>query len=143
MKASACTPREPLRGPQRGQGPRLRNPDLSPYCYLIHNGLYDVIECECLQIGSLFFFLSNCFIVFIFLMMAYDSAETSNKIMCSIIVAMLFAVRIYRSSVHCLPKYIGLRQGFLTWCASTPRGVEINLRGCWGGHICGGQRFVH
>jgi len=23
-------------------------------------------------------------------------------------------------------------QGFLTWGASTPKGAEINFRGCWG-----------
>jgi len=33
-------------------------------------------------------------------MMAYAQAETSNKIMFSITVAVLFAIRIYSNSVH-------------------------------------------
>jgi len=37
-------------------------------------------------------------------MMAYDQAETLNKIMFSILVAILFTIRIYSNSVHCLPK---------------------------------------
>jgi len=40
----------------------------SPYCFSTHNGIYDVIEYECLKIACLFF-LSNCF--HLFLMMAY------------------------------------------------------------------------
>ena len=35
---------------------------------------------------------------------------------------------------------LSLNQGLLTWGASTPRGAEINFKGCWEGHICGGQR---
>ena len=34
------------------------------------------------------------------------TAETSNKILFSIIVAALFAIRIYSNSAHCLPKNI-------------------------------------
>jgi len=41
---------------------------LSPCCFLIQSGLYDVIQYECLQIASLFF-LSVAFNLF--LMMAY------------------------------------------------------------------------
>jgi len=41
------------------------------YCFLIHSGLHEITQYECLQTASLFF-LSNCFIVLIFLMMAYD-----------------------------------------------------------------------
>jgi len=37
---------------------------LSPYCFLIHNNLYDVIQYECLKIASLFL-LSSCCISFI------------------------------------------------------------------------------
>jgi len=36
----------------------------SPYCFLTHNGLYDVIQYECLKIASLYF-PSNCCISFI------------------------------------------------------------------------------
>jgi len=35
--------------------------------------------------------------------MAYDQAETLNKIMYSIFVAILFAIAIYSNSVRCLP----------------------------------------
>jgi len=49
---------------------RLCTVDLSPYCFLLHNGLYDVT----VRIPLNYFirFLTNCFIVFIFLMMTYD-----------------------------------------------------------------------
>jgi len=52
--------------------------------------------------ASYFFFLTVAFPLF--LMMAHASAETLNKIMFSIIVAVLFAIRICSNSVHCLPK---------------------------------------
>ena len=38
---------------------------------IIRNGLYDVIQHECLQITTLLF-LSNCFIAIVFLKMIYD-----------------------------------------------------------------------
>jgi len=41
----------------------------------------------------------------LFLVMVYAQAETSNKIMFSIIVAVLFGIRIYSYSVHCLQKW--------------------------------------
>jgi len=41
----------------------------TPYCVLTHNGLYDVIQYECLKIASLFFFPTVAF--HLFLMMAY------------------------------------------------------------------------
>ena len=37
-------------------------------------------------------------------------AETSNKTMFSIIVAVLFAIRIYSNSVHCLPYKLSVMQ---------------------------------
>jgi len=49
---------------------QLHQPDLNidgssiPLLLLTHNGLYDVIQYECLKIASLFF-LSNCCISFI------------------------------------------------------------------------------
>jgi len=64
---------------------------LSPCCCLTHNGLYDAIQYECLKIASLFFLLTVAF--HLFLIMAYAETETSNKIMFSIIVAVLFAIR--------------------------------------------------
>jgi len=41
---------------------------------------------------------------------ASHPAETSNKTMFSIIVAVLFAVRMYSNSVHCLPKKLCVTQ---------------------------------
>jgi len=31
----------------------------NPYCFLIHNGLYDVIQHECLQIASMLYISVN------------------------------------------------------------------------------------
>jgi len=73
-------------------GHGLNTTDLFPHCYLIHNGLHDKIQYGRLQTASLFF-LSNCCISFIFLMMAYDYAETLNKTMNSTFVA-IYTVRI-------------------------------------------------
>jgi len=60
---------------------------LLSYCYTI--GLYHVIQDQRLQTASLRFCVTVAF--HLILMMAYDKAETLNKIMYSISVAMLFA----------------------------------------------------
>ena len=43
--------------------------------------------------------------------MAYAYAETSNKTMFSIIVAVLFVIKIYSNYVHSFPNYIGSHYG--------------------------------
>jgi len=64
------------------------------------------MQYECFQTAysCMLVFLSNCCILFVILMMAYDSAETLNKIMCLIFMAILFAIWIYGNSVHCIAK---------------------------------------
>jgi len=68
-----------------------------PCCFLTHNGLYDATQYECPKLHP-FFPLTVAFRLF--LMMAYAYAETSNKTMFLIIVAVLFVIKIYSNSVH-------------------------------------------